>query len=84
MIIPFYSWVSHIHEGPQIFIKSIQIARYQDTRGRTAGLHPHMTGRALWKERGRGPAAVGQEKRVTNIIQKGAIVQLPYELWEMV
>lgn len=29
-------------------------------------------------------AAQGLEMHVTNVIQKGAIVPLPYELWEMV
>lgn len=57
VIILFYSWVSYIHEGAQNFTKSSQTACYQDPRDCTAHLHPQVTGRALWKERGRGQAA---------------------------
>lgn len=93
VIIPFYSWVSHNHEGPQNFSKSSQIARYQDTRGFAAGLHSQVTGTALWKEwQGTGsrshPDCLDPSQRlemhITNVIQKGTFVQLPYELWERV
>lgn len=57
VIIPFYSWVSHILKGPQNFSKSSQRAHYQDNEGCTAGLHPQVLGRALRKECGRGQAA---------------------------
>lgn len=94
MIIPFYSWVSHIHEGPQNFSKSSQIARYQDTLGLHSSPPSPGDREGLLERVWQGTAnrshadcldpAQGLETHVTNIVQKGAVVQLPYELWEMV